>query len=317
MGLGNIGKYIDENHYGNLIEIGGEFFSPPEMKIEDEKTLPKVAKKLRWNWKRSFSQELMAGRHKLDILKRYEASINKFNIAKEAESFLEKNDGIIGYTVVDAGSFDEKFGYKNIPANMKKFNLFVVGARDIKKSSVVNKKNTNDGTMDGFLASTDTVSKTIVAIDENTGLYAIENIDEIDENHSAFDCAAKKLLEGNLISLSEHKKFAGIKNKFAFVNDKIKESFTYQKSAKSFVDKTFEEFGLAKQKLVGNSDKAIKEINVSAKSQKLGDIGEIKKVKTASIDEAEFFNACSDKNEIKLEEKPQSIKISNKYEFGW
>ena len=61
MGLGDIGKYIDENHRNGNIEEEG-FFDTPEMNIEETKAIPKQAKKRTWNWKKAFAQELMSGK---------------------------------------------------------------------------------------------------------------------------------------------------------------------------------------------------------------------------------------------------------------
>ena len=47
MGLGNIGKFIDENWHGG--QIDGDFYSHPEMTIEETVRVDKKPSTLVWN----------------------------------------------------------------------------------------------------------------------------------------------------------------------------------------------------------------------------------------------------------------------------
>ena len=49
MGLGNIGKFIDENWHGG--QIKGDFYSHPEMTIEETVRVDKKPSTLVWNWR--------------------------------------------------------------------------------------------------------------------------------------------------------------------------------------------------------------------------------------------------------------------------
>ena len=106
MGLGDIGKFIDENWHGG--QIKGDFYSHPEMTIEETSRVDKKPSTLVWNWRHALTRELMRGRHKGEILAKYRDVIDRFGIRDKAEKFLDKNDGFLGWFVVDVANFDDK-----------------------------------------------------------------------------------------------------------------------------------------------------------------------------------------------------------------
>jgi hypothetical protein len=112
--IGNLTDFIDENWHGGQIE--GDFFDHPEMQLEENLKVEKKQKKSIWNWQHAVTRELMRGKHKSEILNKYKVVIERFGIYDAVNQFLEENDGVLGYFVVDVSNFDENFSYDDIPS---------------------------------------------------------------------------------------------------------------------------------------------------------------------------------------------------------
>jgi hypothetical protein len=57
----------------------------------------------------------MRGKHKYEILSKYKTIIDRFDIKDVVSKFLDKNDGVLGYFIIDVSNFDENFTYDDIP----------------------------------------------------------------------------------------------------------------------------------------------------------------------------------------------------------
>ena len=130
-GLGDIGKFVDENWHGG--QIDGDFYSHPEMTIEETTRVVKKSSTLVWNWRHALTRELMRGRHKSEILAKYRDVIDRFGIRSKVEEFLDKNDGFLGWFVVDVANFDDKFGYGDMPEELRKCNLYAYNAIELRE----------------------------------------------------------------------------------------------------------------------------------------------------------------------------------------
>ena len=163
MGLGNIGKYVDENWHGGQIE--GDFYNHPEMTIEETLKVDKKPKTMVWNWKHAMTRELMRGRHKDGILFKYQEVIRRFGLYDKVSAFLDRNDGFLGWFVVDVANFDDKFGYEDMPEDMRKCNLYAYNATELREIISRSLISENDGTMDGFLNSDEGIHEEISYVD--------------------------------------------------------------------------------------------------------------------------------------------------------
>ena len=161
MSLGDIGNFMDENWHGG--QIDGDFFEHPEMDIEETAIEEKKeSNKLVWNWKHAITRELMRGKHRTEILSKYKNVIDRFDIKELICNFLDKNQGVLGYFIVDVSNFDDKFKYEDMPQEL----------REVINRSLVSEE---DGSLDGFLNSDDSINEEIYYIDECTGLPAIDS----------------------------------------------------------------------------------------------------------------------------------------------
>ena len=177
--IGDIGGYIDENWHGG--QIDGDLFSHPSFDIAEEKP-EKKEQKVAWNWRHAMTRELMRGNHRNEIILKYRDAMAKFGVTDLVLDFLNENDGIIGWFVVDVSNFDSKFSYDDMPEMLKKCNLYAMNAtelREIISRSIVSE---NTGSLDGFLNSDDSISENISYIDEVTGLPCIDGLSEKDIN---------------------------------------------------------------------------------------------------------------------------------------
>ena len=193
MSLGNIGNYIDENWHGG--QIDGDFFDHPEIDIEENIAEEKKENKLVWNWKHAVIRELMRGKTKSEILSKYKDVIKRFGINDLVCKFLNKNYGVIGYFIVDVSNFDDKFKYEDMPQELRECNLYAINSIELRE--VINRSlvSEDDGSMDGFLNSNDSINEEIYYLDECTGLPAIDGWDgESDDEDERLNSIANLFL---------------------------------------------------------------------------------------------------------------------------
>ena len=246
-----------------------------------------------------------------EIKRRHAHFINRFNIALQAEKFLTKNEGVMGYLFVAANYFDSNFGYKNIPDSMKNFNLFSVGSNKTSKIAKTTKRNSNDGTMDGFLvAGEDKIDTTYNVVDDDSGLPAFASMKEVDFGKLSYDKSAKNLMRIGQMTLKEYENFKNAKNKFEILSNKIKKSIIPQSHSSSCVDKSSAEFDLKRYEINEKPSASIKSVNIDNKAEKLDDIGEIKKAKESLIilePKVGNYGVDDDIGEIKKAKEPLII----------
>ena len=177
--IGDIGGYIDENWHGG--QIDDDMFSHPSFDIAEEKQ-EKKEQKVAWNWRHAMTRELMRGNHKNEILFKYKDAISKFGVQDEVSEFLNENDGIIGWFVVDVSNFDSKFSYDDMPEMLRKCNLYAMNATELREIISRSLVSENNGSLDGFLNSDDSLCENVSYIDEITGLPCIDGLSEKDIN---------------------------------------------------------------------------------------------------------------------------------------
>ena len=177
---GDIGGYLDENWHGG--EITGDLFSHPEMEITDEPAPAKKEKPIGWNWRHAMTRELMRGKRRDQIVAKYADAMAKFGVQDEVLEFLDDNDGIMGWLVVDVSNFDAKFKYEDMPEFMRKCNLYAVNSTELREIITRSLVSENDGSLDGFLGADDSVSEKSTYVDEITGLPCMDGLTEEEMN---------------------------------------------------------------------------------------------------------------------------------------
>lgn len=281
MSLGDIGEFLDENNYsGEPIEIG---FEDSGMDIEETKFVRPKSKSKKWNWKRCFLRELMRGAPPSQILRKYGDLINKHNFLNTATKFINDNYGVIGFLVIDVSLFDDTFNYSDIPAKMRQFNAFAINSRKARKIVSTDYLNTNDGTMDGFIASDDKQLQTVTYADNDTGLNIISSMEEISDDDLVLDEVADAMLRKNIISLAERGKLKSASNKFAVLCRAMRRSLMPKVGKTGKIENVASDYHLANYNLSETPIKAVKNINVRADAVKLDKIDVGKNAKPMSI----------------------------------
>ena len=272
-GLGNLSNYMDENWHGGQIE--GDFFDHPEMDIEENLQTEEKSTKSVWNWKHAVIRELMRGKHKYEILSKYKTVIDRFDIYDTVCKFLDKNDGVIGYFIVDVSNFDDKFSYDDIPQELKDCNLYAMNAIELRE--VINRSlvSENDGSLDGFLNSDESVDEEVYYIDECTGLPCIDDWNgESDDEDERLISIANLFLGKNWMTLSEKEKFVNMEGKLPYLVSIVKRAFTPKSNSNDYFEDDINDFDVKNQDLEADSAQALKDAEVNnIYEQKIDDIG--------------------------------------------
>lgn len=343
MGLGDINGYIDENWHGG--DIQGDLFSHPEMDVFEEKAEQpaETAKKPSvWNWRHAMTRELMRGKTRQQIMAKYRDTLERFGVFDEADAFLEENFGLLGWLVVDVDNFDEKFGYDDMPANLKAFNLYAVNATELQEVVTRSLVSENDGTIDGFFGSDDSVTETVKYVDSVTGLPCLDE-DGLNGDTNRIMAVVKHLAELGWITKGTCDYISGLEDsdKIFSIAQSISDHFKPKfKSDGKYTDVS-KEFGVEDYDLEADSMGEVKNVEVyGVQENKLDDIGDVKLLGTVDVqndlDSSDFCNdfeigelpdgdidleeiAVEDapKDEIELENRKKDIEISNKYEWNW
>ena len=339
MGLGNIGKFIDENWHGG--QIDGDFYNHPEMTIEETVRVDKKPSTLVWNWRHALTRELMRGRHKSEILAKYRDVIDRFGIRGKAEEFLNKNDGFLGWFVVDVANFDDKFGYGDMPEELRKCNLYAYNAIELREIISRSLTSENDGTMDGFLGADDSVHEEVRYVDDYTGLPCIDDIDGIFDNDDArLAGIADYFLGRKWMTLGERNAFVNSDNKLAYLVSILRRSFAPKSKSNGKFDDIVGDYGVKQQELEAEASDAVKDVEIgNVHENVLGDIGKdvlmpekydiVKELKPSDFkSDVEFVDIVKDKNldglaitrdsefgDIDVEDKPESLDAINMVEL--
>ena len=315
MSLGNIGNYINENWHGGQIE--GEFFDYPEFDIEENVQIEKKSNKSVWNWKYAITRELMRGKHKQEILSKYKVVIERFGIQDVVNKFLDKNDGVLGYFIVDVSNFDDKFTYNDIPQQLKDCNLYAINAielREIINRSLVNE---NDGSLDGFLNSNENVDEEVYYIDECTGLPVIDEWNgESDDEDERLNSIANLFLGKKWMTLSEKEKFDTIEGKFPYLISIVKRAHSFNSKVNDKINDDVNDFQIKNQELQADSQEFLENVEVNnIHERKMDDIGDVSLLK--KIDVINKLNKTDFCDDFEVDEEFQSYDIKdeiNKYD---
>lgn len=273
MGLGNLSNYIDENWHGG--QIKGDFFNHPEMSLEENLTVEKKPKTKIWNWKHAITRELMRGRHKAEIMSKYQDIMDRFGLTDKIREFLDKYDGFLGWFIVDVSNFDEKFGYDDMPEDMRKCNLYAYNATELREIISRSLVSENDGTMDGFLNSDENIHEDVKYVDDYTGLPCVDDIDAIfDDDDDRLSGIADYFLGRKWMTLGERNNFVNSENKLACLVSFLRRSFAPKSNADGKFDDVVNNFDVKQQELDADSQKAEKDIDVkNIHEEKMDDIG--------------------------------------------
>ena len=273
MGLGNIGKYIDENWHGGQIE--GDFYSHPEMTLEENPKVERKAKPFVWNWRHAMTRELMRGRHKPEILAKYQDVLDRFGVREKVVEFLGKYDGFLGWFIVDVSNFDDKFKYEDMPEEMRKCNLYAYNATELREIISRSLISENDGSMDGFLGADDGIHEEVSYVDDCTGLPCVDDIDAIfDNDDDRLAGIADAFLGRKWMTLGERNAFVDSDNKLAYLVSVVRRSFAPKSNSDGRFDDDVEGFDVRQQELDADSQKAQKNVEVNnIHENRMGDLG--------------------------------------------
>lgn len=273
MGLGNLSNYIDENWHGG--QIKGDFFNHPEMSLEENPTVEKKPKTKIWNWKHAITRELMRGRHKREIMSKYQDIMDRFGLTDKIGEFLDKYDGFLGWFIVDVSNFDEKFGYDDMPEDMRKCNLYAYNATELREIISRSLVSENDGTLDGFLNSDENIREDVKYVDDYTGLPCVDDIDAIfDDDDDRLAGIADYFLGRKWMTLSERNNFVNSENKLACLVSFLRRSFAPKSVSDGKFDDVVTNYGVKSQELEADSMNAVKDADVgNIHEKKLGDLG--------------------------------------------
>lgn len=312
MGLGNIGNYMDENWHGGQLE--GDFFDHPSMDIEENAKVDKPIKQSVWNWKHAFTRELMRGKHKFEIINKYLPMIIRFDIHKQANDFLDKNDGALGYFIVDVSNFDDKFSYEDMPEDLRKCNLYAVNSTELRE--VINRAlvSENDGSMDGFLNSNDNVDEEITYLDECTGLPCIDSWDgESDDEDERLNNIASLFLGKKWMTLDEFNKFNTMEGKLPYLVSIVKRAFAPKSRSNGKFKDDVNDYDVKDQDLQADSQKEVKEAEVNnIHETTMDDVGYVAMPQKYDI---KHENKKSDYQEdVSFNKKRDKVEVNNIHE---
>ena len=306
MGLGNIEEYLNENWHGGQIE--GDYFTHPEMTIE-ENGRPEKRKGQLWNWEYSVSRDLMRGRHKSEILAKYKDVMDRFGIRKDVCDFLDRNDCVLGWFIVDVSKFDDKFGYKDIPEEMRVCNLYALNATELREVISRSLVSENDGTMDGFLGGEDGIEEEVNYIDECTGLPCIDGWDgESDDDDERLSAIADIFLGRKWMSLAEKDGFSKVEGKLPYLVSIVKRHFAPKSRSNGKFDDDVNDYDVKGQELEADSQKAYKEAEVNnIREGKMDDIGHVEMPEKYDI--ADEHKKSDYRQDVSLGKKVQGVNV--------
>ena len=350
--LGNIHDFIEENNYGGLISVDNDFFQTTEMPIEEDVKVEKKPQIRTWNWKKAIGRALMSGYHTDYILDKYAFLISNSPNKEKILKYIQTNDGLLGYIFIDSSLFDDTFNYNNVPDGMKKYNLYAIHSPNAKEIIETTVKNENNGTMDGFLNTEDTIVKNTSYEDEATKLPVIISMSDVDDDK--IRRIGKKLLDDGRIGIKDYDVFRNT-DKLVFLKKMFRNNKPYiQTNIKTeddvsdfdlvpqemdvniklqkdvdiddLTENDYNDFEIKSQDMnVDLAESGFKSENMDIEengnesndgNEKAFDSIVIVKKATQDVDEEEYF-APEDGEEIEIDKIPEEQKISNKYEFGW
>ena len=245
------------------------------MTIEETLRVEKKPRTLVWNWKHAMTRELMRGRHKNEILFKYGAAIERFGIRDKVTSFLDRNDGFLGWFVVDVSNFDDKFGYEDMPEEMRRCNLYACKATELREIISRSLISENDGSMDGFLNSDDGIHEEVTYVDEYTGLPCVDDIDEIFNNDDdRLAGIADYFLGRKLMTMNERNNFVNSSNKLAYLVAVLKRSFAPKSKSDGRFEDVVSDYGVKQSELEADSQQAFADAEVeNIHERRLDDLG--------------------------------------------
>lgn len=300
----DIGKFLDENNHGGIIEEN-DFFNHPEMDIVENVIEEKQPERKVWKWKETIARELMSGKHAKEIYHKYGKLITDSKFFDKIVKYIDKFDGLLGTIIVDASAFNDKFTYDNIPLKYRQFNLFAINSKNMEKVENTTYTSDVDGTIDGFLGGNETKEVDNTFYDKDTGLEVINEFSCVNSDEVLF-ATAKKMLETGFMT---QKQFEGFQ-KSSYQLNFIKKIFRgdFRKTLNAPIENDISTFGLKQQELTEKPSAGIKNINVSVAEPKLDSIKITKPevivvtIKKDKREDLPDFNVASKKSSVDVED---------------
>lgn len=310
MGLGNIGQYMDEN-LSQVRPIDDDSFQHFDMPIEENKQLVAPAKKVVFNWKKALTRELMRGKHTQEILRKYHDFFVKYGVLDKAVAFLNQNDGLIGYFVVDVSVFDDKFGYGDIPQFMRSCNLYAINSTELQEIMDTMLSSQNDGTLDGFLCTSEKPERVVRYVDVATGLPVVENAEQCacNDNDERLQKIADLFLKKKMLGLGDYARFKGVNGKLPYLVNCVKASLAPKSNATGKHENLVADYGVKEQEAIAVSAKAQKAQEVVGVSElKVDDIGNTSMPEKMHVSRKR--NAMDFVEDVNIQKKQSSINVA-------
>lgn len=303
----DIGKFLDENNHGGIIEES-DFFTHPEMEIVENTVVEKKEpEKVTWKWRKEIAKDLMSGKHAQEIYKKWGKLITDSKYFDKIVKYIDVMDGLLGTVVVDVSVFDDKFVYENIPLKYRKYNMYAINSTDIVKQEDVSYNGGNDGTMDGFLNGNDIKDVSCRFFDRTTGLEAIDSISDINNDLMALNELAVCMTGNGVMTPKQYEGFKKSEHKLNFIKKVFRGDF--RKTLNAPIENDVESFGLQQQVLEEKPGMAVKSIGVTVTEPRLN---KIKVTNQKSVDliisedkreQLKDFKVSSGKPTVKIDEK--------------
>ena len=310
--LGDLTNFVNENWYGGQIE--GDFYDHPQMTLQENLELQKKPSKLVWNWKHAIIRELMRGKHKPEILSKYKVVIDRFGIQNIVRQFLDKNDGVIGYFIVDVSNFDDKFTYNDIPDELKICNLYAMNATQLRQ--VINRSLVSqvDGSIDGFLSGNDNIDQQIYYYDECTGLPCIDDWNgQSDDDDERLQEIAKLFLGKKWMTIAEKEKFNNMQGKLPYLVSLVKRSFAPKSNSSKIIENDIQDFNVQDFDLEAVSIKSVKQAQVNNIHEAVvDDIGHT--AMPEKYDIKKEFKKSDFKQDVFYNKNRQKVQVNNIHE---
>jgi hypothetical protein len=164
-----------------------------------------------------------------------------------------------------------------MPQELRECNLYAINAVELRE--VINRSlvSEEDGSLDGFLNSDDSIDEEIYYIDECTGLPAIDSWNgESDDDDERLNSIANLFLGKKWMSLSEKDNFNEMKGKLPYLVSIVKRAYMPKSNSNGNFEDDINDFEVENQELEADSQKFYKDAEVNNIHETIiDDIGEV------------------------------------------
>jgi hypothetical protein len=300
----DIGKFLDENNHGGIIEEN-DFFNHPEMKITENVIEEKKPEIHTWKWRKEISKDLMKGKHAQYIYKKYGKLITDSKNFDKIVKFIDTFDGLIGTILMDCSTFDTTFKFEDVPYQNRQYGLYAINAKNIGQHESVSYGGGNDGTLDGFLNGNEKKEVFTYEYDKDTGLGIIHSLGEIDQE-GLFQVALL-MVETGKMTQKQFEGFKKSKSKLNFVKKVFRGDF--RKTLNAPINNDVSDFGLKSQKINAVPSAKAEAVNVSVTEKKLDAIEVVESpdkinitIKKDKREDLPDFDVFAKKSSVNVEE---------------